>query len=155
MNLSTRARYAMMAMSEIAGRGGDAPVTLGEIAAAQQLSQCYLEQLFARLRRAGLVASVRGAAGGYRLARAAGDIAVAEIMQAVDEPIRVTRCAADAPGCLRGAAGEPVICVTHDLWSELGRQVDLFLSGITLADVVEGRVLGRAVPVRPAALVPA
>jgi Rrf2 family iron-sulfur cluster assembly transcriptional regulator len=121
------------------------PVTLAEIAAAQQLSLAYLEQLFALLRRGGLVASVRGPGGGYRLARPSAAIAIAEIIEAVDEPIRATRCEEGTPGCLGGQR-----CLTHDLWSELGMQIQLFLGHMTLADVVEGRVAGRAMAPRAA-----
>jgi Rrf2 family iron-sulfur cluster assembly transcriptional regulator len=148
MRLSTRGRYAVMAMVEMAvrQRGGDLPcqqerpVSLADIANAQQLSLAYLEQLFGRLRRAGLVGSARGPGGGYRLARSPELIAVAEIVDAVDEPIRATRCEEGSPGCL-GAGGK---CVTHDLWAELGEQIRLFLAHMTLADIVGGRVLGRA-----------
>ncbi|MFT8243113.1 Rrf2 family transcriptional regulator [Roseomonas sp. BN140053] len=147
MRLSTRGRYAVMAMVELAGRARDSgtpqgrPVSLGEIASAQQLSQAYLEQLFARLRRAELVGSARGPGGGYRLSRPAADIAVSAIVDAVDEPIAATRCEEGGPGCLAGGR-----CTTHDLWAELGEQIRLFLAGVTLADVVEGRVLDRAAP---------
>jgi Rrf2 family iron-sulfur cluster assembly transcriptional regulator len=142
-----------MAMVEIAARhlGPEAdrhstrpngrPVSLAEIAAAQQLSLAYLEQLFGRLRRAELVESARGPGGGYRLARMAEAIAVADIVAAVDEPIHATRCDSAGPGCL---AGEQ--CPTHELWSELGEQIRLFLSGVTLADIVRGQVRGRATP---------
>jgi Rrf2 family transcriptional regulator, iron-sulfur cluster assembly transcription factor len=149
MRLSTRGRYAVMAMVELASRAGPGstrgnagrPVSLAEIADAQLLSLAYLEQLFARLRRAGLVASVRGPGGGYRLGRQAGQITLADITDAVEEPIRATRCEEGGPGCVAGKR-----CLTHDLWAELGEQIRLFLAHITLADVVEGRVLGRAVP---------
>jgi Rrf2 family transcriptional regulator, iron-sulfur cluster assembly transcription factor len=152
MRLSTRGRYAVMAMVELAARqqgaaGGDPakghPVSLSEIAQAQQLSLAYLEQLFGPLRRAGLVASARGPGGGYRLGRPAGQITIAAVVDAVDEPIRATRCEAGAPGCLAGQR-----CLTHDLWAELGFQIRLFLDGMTLADVVSGQVTGRAVPIR-------
>lgn len=146
MRLSTRGRYAVMAMVEMAAREGHngaclqgRPVTLNEIAAAQHLSVAYLEQLFGRLRRAGLVASARGPGGGYRLARPAAGITVAAVVEAADEPIIVTRCEDGGPGCLAGER-----CLTHDLWAELGDQIRLFLSAVTLADVVEGRVSGRA-----------
>jgi len=145
MRLTTRGRYAVMAMVELAQRQApasgpaSAPVSLGEIAAAQLISLAYLEQLFGPLRRAGLVASARGAQGGYRLARAPSLIAIASIVEAVDEPIRATRCEEGSPGCMAGRR-----CRTHDLWAELGEQIRLFLDGMTLADVVEGRVLGRA-----------
>lgn len=151
MRLSTRGRYAVMAMVELAARQqagiGDPrqgrPVSLAEIAQAQQLSLAYLEQLFGHLRRAGLVASARGPGGGYRLGRPAHAIAVAEIVDAVDEPIRATRCEEGAPGCLAGQR-----CLTHDLWAELGEQIRLFLVTVTLADVVAGQVAGRAQPPR-------
>jgi len=151
MRLSTRGRYAVMAMVELAARQQacsdaprpDRPVSLAEIAQAQQLSLAYLEQLFSHLRRAGLVASARGPGGGYRLGRAAQTITVSEIVEAVDEPIRATRCGEGLPGCLAGHR-----CPTHDLWAELGQQIRLFLGSLTLADVVCGRVVGRAVPPR-------
>ncbi len=146
MRLSTRGRYAVMAMVEMAARAKDGgacldgrPVTLSEIAAAQHLSVAYLEQLFGRLRRAGLVASARGPGGGYRLTRPAAAIAIAEVVEAADEPITATRCEEGGVGCLAGQR-----CLTHDLWAELGDQIRLFLRGLTLADVVDGRVLGRA-----------
>ncbi len=151
MRLSTRGRYAVMAMVELAARGGSASsdsrgqVSLAEIAQAQQLSLAYLEQLFGPLRRAGLVASARGPGGGYRLARQASDIAIADIVDAVDEPLQATRCEEGGPGCLAGQR-----CLTHDLWAELGAQIRLFLGGLTLADVVGGRIAGRAALPRPA-----
>jgi Rrf2 family transcriptional regulator, iron-sulfur cluster assembly transcription factor len=151
MQLSTRSRYAVMAMVDLATRqtlGCECgPICLAEISARQRLSQAYLEQLFGKLRRDGLVASARGPGGGYRLARTSDVIAIADIVSAVDEPTRATRCEEGSPGCLEGAGGEgPGRCQTHDLWEELGRQILFFLEGITLADVVTGRVLGRALP---------
>ena len=134
-----------MAMVELASRakagGAGRPVSLAEIADAQLLSLAYLEQLFARLRRGGLVASVRGPGGGYRLGRPASEINLAEVTDAVEEPIRATRCDEGGPGCVAGKR-----CLTHDLWAELGEQIRLFLANVTLADVVEGRVHGRAAP---------
>lgn len=150
MRLSTRSRYAVMALVEVAARAGreasPRPVSLAEIASAQMLSVAYLEQLFAGLRRAGLVASARGPGGGYRLARPARDIAIAEVVEAVDESLGATRCEPGVGGCLAGRR-----CQTHDLWAELGEQIRLFLAGVTLADVVEGHVLGRAAPPHAAA----
>lgn len=149
MRLSTRGRYAVMAMVELAQRQVAAmpsasgkpppPVSLGEIAAAQMISLPYLEQLFGPLRRAGLVVSARGPGGGYRLARPPAAIPISHIVDAVDEPIRATRCEEGSPGCMAGRR-----CRTHDLWAELGEQIRLFLEGLTLADVLDGRVLGRA-----------
>jgi Rrf2 family transcriptional regulator, iron-sulfur cluster assembly transcription factor len=144
MQLSTRGRYAVMAMVDLATRqtlGCECgPICLAQIAARQRLSQAYLEQLFGRLRRAGLVGSARGPGGGYRLARSSEAIAIADIIAAVDEPIH-TRCEEGA-----GADGQ-TRCQTNDLWEELGRQIQFFLQGVTLADVVAGRVVGRAVPI--------
>jgi Rrf2 family iron-sulfur cluster assembly transcriptional regulator len=160
MQLSTRGRYAVMAMADLASRQAIGcecgPVCLAEIASSQQLSLSYLEQLFGKLRRAGLVGSARGPGGGYRLARSSDEIAIADIVAAVDEPIRATRCEIGSGGCMAGpgpgAGGER--CQTHDLWFELGRQIELFLEGISLADVVAGRVRGRAVVVPSRADVP-
>jgi Rrf2 family iron-sulfur cluster assembly transcriptional regulator len=152
VQLSTRGRYAVMAMVDLATRqtiGCECgPVCLAEIAARQKLSQPYLEQLFGKLRRAGLVGLARGPGGGYRLARPSDAIAIADIIAAVDEPIHATRCDIGSPGCIEGGADAgPTRCQTHDLWDELGRQICLFLRAVTLADVVAGRVRGRAVPV--------
>lgn len=135
----------MMALADIAHFGGDGPVTSAEIAERQGLSQAYLEQLFVRLRRAGLVESLRGPGGGYKLARPAADIRVADIILAVDESLKVTRCSDGSPlGCIGGTR-----CLTHDLWEELGRQIHVFLASVTLDDVIAKRVLGRAGPVLP------
>ena len=159
MQLSTRGRYAVMAMVELAGRqartGRCTPVALAEVAATQQLSLCYLEQLFGGLRRAGLVASARGPGGGYRLTRSACAISIAAIIGAVDEPIRATRCTIGTAGCQRDAAGAHVPCRTHVLRDELGRQIRLFLEGVSLADVLEDRVQGRACPILAAESLPA
>jgi Rrf2 family iron-sulfur cluster assembly transcriptional regulator len=136
-----------MAMVELAvrERAGEercaGPVSLADVAQSQHLPLAYLEQLFGQLRRCGLVASARGPGGGYRLARPPHLIAVAEIVHAVDEPIRATRCSEGIPGCLAGER-----CLTHDLWAELGEQIRLFLAGVTLADIVAGQVAGRAAP---------
>ena len=154
MRLSTRGRYAVMAMTELAAREGGfdsagigrSQVSLAEIAQSQHLSLAYLEQLFGPLRRAGLVASARGPGGGYRLARPARQITISAIVLAVDEPIQATRCDEGGPGCLAGQR-----CLTHDLWAELGDQIRLFLEGLTLADVIDGQVTGRAAPPHPTA----
>ncbi len=142
MRLSTKGRYAVMAMADLASReGGTEPVSLGEIAQSQDISLSYLEQLFAKLRKRGLVVSVRGPGGGYRLSRPAAELRVGDIILAVDEPIAATRC---TPGSAIGCTGTAARCITHDLWEELGRQIHVFLSSVTLADVVERRVLGCA-----------
>lgn len=152
MQLSTRGRYAVMAMADLATQqtiGCECgPVCLAEIAARQRLSLSYLEQLFGKLRRAGLVGSARGPGGGYRLARSSDAITIADIVAAVEEPIQATRCHEGGGGCaaVPEPAGHGEHCQTHDLWHELSRQIALFLQGVTLADVVNGRVAGRAMP---------
>ena len=148
MRLSTKGRYAVMAMADLAGNAGETksesrPVALADIAARQDISLSYLEQLFAKLRRGGLVTSVRGPGGGYRLSRPSGELRIADIIMAVDEPIAATRC---KPGSTKGCTKSGARCVTHDLWEELGQQIHVFLSSVSLADVVERRVLGRAKP---------
>ncbi len=148
MRLSTKGRYAVMAMADLAGHmaestGQQRPVALADIAGRQDISLSYLEQLFAKLRRGGLVTSVRGPGGGYRLSRSSADLRIADIILAVDEPITTTRCkTGSSKGCTKTGAR----CVTHDLWEELGQQIHVFLSSVSLADVVEKRVLGRARP---------
>src|ERR1700742_3764940 len=144
MRLSTKGRYAVMAMADLAGHEASAkPVSLADIAQRQEISLSYLEQLFAKLRRGGLVTSVRGPGGGYRLSRASSEIRIADIIIAVDEPMTATRCKVGSP---KGCTGTSSRCVTHDLWEELGRQIQVFLSSVSLADVVEKRVLGRTRP---------
>jgi Rrf2 family transcriptional regulator, iron-sulfur cluster assembly transcription factor len=142
MHLSTKGRYAVMAMVDLARSGGERAVSLADIAARQEISLAYLEQLFARLRRAGLVQSVRGPGGGYRLAQPATATSVGAVVRAVDEPLEVTRCASHggAMGCLAGGAK----CLTHDLWEALEQEIDGFLGRVSLADVVERRVRPRA-----------
>ena len=136
MQLGTKGRYAVMAMTDLARHEQGRAVTLADIAARQQISLSYLEQLFARLRRAGLVKSVRGPGGGYRLAHGAAATRVVDIVSAVDEPIHAVRCSGAAGGCMAG--GEK--CLTHDLWDGLGRAIHDYLAGVSLADVVERRI---------------
>lgn len=139
MRLSTKGRYAVMAMVDLAMHGEGKPIALAAIAERQEISLSYLEQLFARLRRGSLVNSVRGPGGGYLLSRGAEGTRISDIILAVDEPIRATRCDPHSPvGCRRNK----MRCATHDLWSELSNQIHLFLNAVTLADVCEGRVLG-------------
>ena len=149
MRLSTKGRYAVMAMTDLARRQDAAEgraVALAEIAARQQISLSYLEQLFARLRRKGLVKSARGPGGGYRLALAPEETHIADIVLAVDEPLRATRCGLDKMGAKGGpkgcmAGGER--CLTHDLWEEMGRQIHGYLASVSLADVLAGRLGGQ------------
>lgn len=141
MKLSTRGRYAVTAMADLAKAENGRPVTLADIAERQEISLSYLEQLFAKLRRHELVASVRGPGGGYRLARPCDEIRISDIILAVDEPIKATLCREGSARACNGAAGR---CLTHDLWEELGRQIYIFLSSVSLSDVVEHKVLGRS-----------
>ena len=136
----------MMAMVDIGQQSGGRPVSLAEIAARQDISQEYLEQLFLKLRKSGLVESIRGPGGGYRLSRDADDIYIYDIIAAVDEPMKMTRCEGDAvEGCVKGER-----CSTHDLWSSIGRQVNTFLANVSLDDVVERRNLALAASIRQA-----
>lgn len=144
MKLSTKGRYAVMAMIDIGVHSGGKPVSLADIAGRQDISQEYLEQLFSKLRRSGLVASARGPGGGYVLARGAADIRMSDVIQAVDEEMRVTRCEGDAVnGCVKGER-----CCAHDLWSSLGRQMMHFLESVSLEDVVEKRNLALAATIK-------
>ncbi len=131
MRLTTKGRYAVTAMLDLTIHGEGRAVALSEIAVRQGISQAYLEQLFARLRRAGLVNSTRGPGGGYRLTRPPRDIAVAEVIRAVDEDIDATRCGG-ARNC-----HEDGRCLTHDLWSELSDRIANFLGGISLGELSE------------------
>jgi Rrf2 family iron-sulfur cluster assembly transcriptional regulator len=130
-----------MAMVDLAKHSDGNPITLAEIAERQEISLSYLEQLFAKLRSGGLVKSVRGPGGGYLLAHGGAGTRISDIILAVDEPIRATRC---TPGAPTGCRGTKSRCLTHDLWEELGNQIHLYLSSVTLADVCEERVLGRS-----------
>ena len=144
MKLSTKGRYAVMAMIDIGVHSGGKPVSLADIAGRQDISQEYLEQLFSKLRRAGLVSSARGPGGGYVLAHSPADIRMSDVIQAVDEELRVTRCGGDAvEGCVRGER-----CCAHDLWSSLGRQMMYFLESVSLEDVVEKRNLALAATIK-------
>jgi Rrf2 family iron-sulfur cluster assembly transcriptional regulator len=139
VRLSTKGRYAVMAMVDLAQHSGGEPLSLAAIAERQAISLSYLEQLFAKLRRGGLVKSVRGPGGGYRLAYHRDQTRIADIILAVDEPIRATRC---RPGATLGCSGDKSRCLTHDLWEELSNQIHLYLSSVSLGDVCNKRVLG-------------
>lgn len=133
MRLTTKGRYAVTAMLDLALHARDNPVPLADISERQGISLSYLEQLFARLRRQGLVDSARGPGGGYRLSRDANQIAVADVIEAIDENVDVTRCG--GKGNCQG--GEP--CLTHELWCDLSNQIRTFLGGITLGHLVQQR----------------
>ena len=141
MRLSTKGRYAVMAMTDLAEQGKikGKPVSLADVAERQEISLSYLEQLFGKLRRNGLVKSVRGPGGGYLLARDSNNLRISDIIMAVDEPMSATRCKTGSP---EGCHDNKSRCLTHDLWQELTNQIYLYLNSVTLADVCERRVLG-------------
>lgn len=133
MKLTTKGRYAVMAMLDLACAAGDKPVSLADISVRQEISLSYLEQLFAKLRKRGLVRSVRGPGGGYVLATPAMRITVADIIRAVDEPIQATSCTSDSTGCQNGSTR----CITHHLWEQLGREIYHYLESVDLGGLVE------------------
>ena len=131
MRLTTKGRFAVTAMIDLALNSGDGPVTLAAISERQKISLSYLEQLFGRLRRYGLVESVRGPGGGYCLARLDADITIADVVRAVDEMLDATQC-----GGLQNCR-QAQRCMTHELWSTLNDRIYEFLSSVTLADEVK------------------
>ncbi|PHS78519.1 MAG: Rrf2 family transcriptional regulator [Rhodospirillaceae bacterium] len=137
MKLSTKGRYAVMAMVDISKSATGKPIALADVAERQEISLSYLEQLFGKLRRAELVKSVRGPGGGYLLARKAVEIHISDVILAVDEPISTTRCK-NAKGC----RSDDARCLTHGLWEALRDQIYLYLASVSLEDVAEGRVQG-------------
>lgn len=139
VELTTRGRYAVTAMADIAGQDELSSVPLSQIADRQSLPLAYLEQIFVALRRAGLVESARGRSGGYKLARPASDITVGAVMRAVDEDTHFTRCADKDPRCSRETP-----CLTHGLWQRLGQVTSSFFASVSLADVVAGDLAGEA-----------
>ncbi|MGI9229853.1 MAG: Fe-S cluster assembly transcriptional regulator IscR [Gammaproteobacteria bacterium] len=131
MRLTTKGRYAVTAMLDLALHHEQGPINLADIAARQDISLSYLEQLFSRLRKQGLVSSARGPGGGYRLDKALDDISVADVIRAVDETVDATRC-----GGSKNCQGDEA-CLTHDLWEQLSDQITGFLSAISLSSLVE------------------
>lgn len=131
MRLTTKGRFAVTAVLDLAIYGGEGPVTLNEISGRQGISLSYLEQLFGKMRRNGLVLSTRGPGGGYTLARPGAQITVADIIHAVDEPIDATQCGGDE-NCHDGTSK----CLTHDLWNGLNEHIFSYLRGITLEQLV-------------------
>ena len=130
MKLTTKGRFAVTAMLDLAMRQNRGPVTLAAISERQHISLSYLEQLFGKLRRAKLVSSVRGPGGGYNLAQAAQGITIAEIVRAVDEPLDATQCGG------KENCHEEKRCMTHDLWATLNEKMHEYLTSVTLADLV-------------------
>ncbi len=133
MRLTTKGRYAVTAMLDIALHRERGPVSVAEVAERQAISSAYLEQLFSKLKRAGLLRSVRGPGGGYELARRPDEVNVSHIIAAVGEGVDATRCKGTAD-CQDGAT-----CLTHDLWTALSNRIDEFLAGVTLEDLVAQR----------------
>lgn len=131
MRLTTKGRYAVTAMLDLALHYKDGPITLADISQRQGISLSYLEQLFSRLRKQELVDSTRGPGGGYRLSRDSHEIAVADVITAVDEKVETTRC-----GGLSNCQDDEQ-CLTHNLWTELSTQIHDFLMGISLGNLVE------------------
>lgn len=131
MRLTTKGRYAVTAMLDLAYHSQANPVTLTDIATRQTISLSYLEQLFARLRKAGMVKGVRGPGGGYTLSRNAGDINIADIIEAVDEPVDSTKCGG------KSNCHNEQPCITHDLWMGLSEQIRAYLKQITLGQLLE------------------
>jgi len=133
MRLTTKGRYAVTAALDLALHGEAGPVNLADISRRQGISQAYLEQLFGKLKRAGVVGSARGPGGGYRLASIPERVSVSDIIGAVGEGMDATRCGG-AGDCQDGE-----VCLTHELWSDLSQQIDFFLSRITLASLLQRR----------------
>ncbi|HPK31022.1 Fe-S cluster assembly transcriptional regulator IscR [Ottowia sp.] len=147
MRLTTKGRFAVTAMIDLALRQQSGPVTLAAISQRQQISLSYLEQLFGKLRRKELVESTRGPGGGYTLGREAGEITVADIILSVDEPIDATHC-----GGKENCHGDGGRCMTHDLWTSLNDHMVAFLDGVTLQSLVEDQLAkGMEVEDKPAA----
>jgi Rrf2 family iron-sulfur cluster assembly transcriptional regulator len=147
MKLSTKGRYAVTALADIAlngapdgaPNGAAGPVTLADISARQGISLAYLEQLFVKLRRRGLVASVRGPGGGYRLVRPPEETRISDIMAAVDERLNAMGCEGKGEG--EHCGGTQEACLTHALWEQLSAHVHVFLSQTTIADVIGDRLV--------------
>jgi len=133
MRLTTKGRYAVTAMLDLALHATEGPVPLADISRRQGISLSYLEQLFSKLRKQGLVNSARGPGGGYQLSREADGINIASIINAIDEKISVTKCEG------RGDCNDGEPCLTHTLWDDLSTQIHMFLEGITLGDLVNRR----------------
>lgn len=144
MRLTTKGRYAVTAMLDLAMQQSTGPTALADIARRQGISLSYLEQLFSRLRRRGLVSSVRGPGGGYNLSREAGAIHVAEVIAAVDESLDTTRCGG-AGNCHNDGP-----CLTHDLWQDLSDRIYDYLSHVSLQDLVERKGMTEGLGCRPA-----
>ena len=151
MKLSTKARYAVIALVDLAQHdkridGKIKPCSLLDISQRQSLSQQYLEQLFSKLRRAGIVESMRGQSGGYFLSISPNELSISQIVNAVDEPIKSTKC---DPASDLGCQGKQSKCLAHSLWMGLENSIHAYLASITLNDVITQRPMPLAVMTRP------
>jgi Rrf2 family transcriptional regulator, iron-sulfur cluster assembly transcription factor len=145
MRLTTKGRFAVTAMIDLALRQNAGPVTLAAISQRQHISLSYLEQLFGKLRRNGLVESTRGPGGGYTLGKSTSEVSIAEIILSVDEPMDATHC-----GGKENCNGEAGRCMTHDLWSKLNARMSEFLGSVTLQDMVDEQLAkGVHVEIKP------
>ncbi|MCX8601475.1 MULTISPECIES: Fe-S cluster assembly transcriptional regulator IscR [unclassified Gilliamella] len=133
MKLTSKGRYAVTAMLDVALHSQSGPVSLADISERQEISLSYLEQLFSRLRKNGLVTSVRGPGGGYVLSRSMDQIAISSIVKAVNETVHATKCHGQ-DGCQGG-----VRCLTHSLWNDLSERIEEFLTSITLSELVNNK----------------
>jgi Rrf2 family iron-sulfur cluster assembly transcriptional regulator len=139
MRLSTKGRYAVTAMMDLAIHHKEGAITLADISEAQGISLSYLEQLFARLRKHGLVEGIRGPGGGYQLSRPPEEISVADVIDAIGEGVDVTLCGGSTD-CQDGER-----CLTHELWQQLGGKIHEFLASVTLASFLEREAVNRVV----------
>ena len=146
MRLTTKGRFAVTAMVDLAMRGGTSPVTLASISERQKISLSYLEQLFGKLRRHNIVESVRGPGGGYYLARPSSQISIADVIVAVDEPLDATKCGGMA-NC-----HDDRQCVTHDLWTGLNESIYAYLNAVSLKQVVDSQSADKQTGVMPVTL---
>ena len=146
MRLTTKGRFAVTAMVDLAMRGGTSPVTLASISERQKISLSYLEQLFGKLRRHNIVESVRGPGGGYFLARPSSQISIADVIVAVDEPLDATKC-----GGMANCHDERQ-CVTHDLWTGLNESIYAYLNAVSLKQVVDSQNADKQTGVIPVTL---
>ena len=136
MKLGTKARYAVMGVVDIALYSQDKPVPLSMVAHRQEISVPYLEQLFHKLKRCGILQSVRGASGGYKLGRPSHQITMTDIITAVNEPLHATRC---LPGPSQGCMTQGSRCIVHHLWDQLGKHIQNYLDSVTVADLQASR----------------
>ena len=135
MMLTTKSRYAVMAVIEVAARNSQSPIRLADISEKQNIPLNYLEQIFLKLKKARLVNSVKGPGGGYHLNIASDKISIENIVDAVEENLKMTRCSKD-----KNCRKDGINCKTHDLWKGLGRHIRAYFANISIADVIDGKI---------------